>query len=63
MYIAVIDNFAQIIYVPNLRLHVMENVMYIKKTQQNKPSYNFTEEMINYFKSSQIQLHATSSHC
>lgn len=29
MYIAVITNFAQLIYVPNLQLHVMENVMYI----------------------------------
>lgn len=29
MYIAVISNFAQIIYVPDLQLHVMENVMYI----------------------------------
>lgn len=29
MYIEVISNFSQIIYVPNLQLHVMENVVYI----------------------------------
>lgn len=34
MYIAVVSNFAQIIYLPNLQLHVMENVMYILKNQQ-----------------------------